>query len=65
MCDLSIIFGPVEEIDPLKLVPTTSTTCMSIVCDLIISGLMERKSFKTEDYGKLHKGGYIGFITNK
>jgi arabinose-5-phosphate isomerase len=52
-------FGPVEEICPLGLTPTTSTTCMSVICDLIVVGLMGRH-FTKKEYSKLHHGGYNG-----
>lgn len=52
-------FGPVEEICPLGLTPTTSTTCMSVICDLIVVGLMPR-NFNKYKYSKLHHGGYNG-----
>jgi arabinose-5-phosphate isomerase len=53
-------FGPVEEICPLGLTPTTSTTCMSVISDLIVVGLMESKKFTRERYSKLHHSGYLG-----
>jgi len=59
LCDYSIIYGPVDEICPLGLTPTTSTTCMSIICDLIVVGLMEKIEFTKEDYSKRHHGGYL------
>lgn len=57
---LVLEFGPVEEICPLGLTPTTSTTCMSVICDLIVVGLMNKNNFKKEDYAKRHHGGYLG-----
>ncbi len=53
-------FGPVEEICPLGLTPTTSTTCMSVISDLIVVGLMDIKKFTKKKYSKLHHGGYLG-----
>ena len=53
-------FGPVEEICPLGLTPTTSTTCMSVICDLIVVGLMRIKDFTKNEYSKRHHGGYLG-----
>lgn len=60
MCDYSVIYGPVEEICPLGLTPTTSTTCMGVICDLIVVGLMKRKKFSRLEYSKRHHGGYLG-----
>ena len=58
-CGDFLEFGPVEEICPLGLTPTTSTTCMSVICDLIVVGLMP-KNFNKYKYSKLHHGGYNG-----
>ena len=59
MSNHTIIYGPVEEICPLELTPTTSTTCMGVICDLIVVGLMELNKFTKENYSKLHHGGYL------
>ena len=59
-CADYIEFGKVEEICPLGLTPTTSTTCMSVISDLIVVGLMYHKKFTKEKYSKLHHGGYLG-----
>jgi arabinose-5-phosphate isomerase len=58
-------FGPVEEICPLGLTPTTSTTCMSVISDLIVVGLMSTKNFTKKKYSKLHHGGYLGEKSKK
>ena len=54
-----IEFGEVEEICPLGLTPTTSTTCMSVICDLMVVGIMANKEFTKEEYAKFHHGGYL------
>jgi len=59
-CADYIEFGKVEEICPLGLTPTTSTTCMSVICDLIVVGLMKHKNFTKLEYSKRHHGGYLG-----
>jgi arabinose-5-phosphate isomerase len=59
-CADYIEFGPVEEICPMGLTPTTSTTCMSVISDLIVVGLMEKNNFNKQKYSKLHHGGYLG-----
>jgi arabinose-5-phosphate isomerase len=58
-CADYIEFGEVEEICPLGLTPTTSTTCMSVICDLMVVGLMTSKGFTKEGYSKFHHGGYL------
>jgi arabinose-5-phosphate isomerase len=62
---LVLDFGPVEEICPLGLTPTTSTTCMSVICDLIVVGLMKKNNFTKEEYAKRHHGGYLGEKSKK
>lgn len=59
-CADYIEFGPVEEICPMGLTPTTSTTCMSVISDLIVVGLIKKNNFNKEKYSKLHHGGYLG-----
>jgi len=59
-CADYIEFGEVEEICPLGLTPTTSTTCMSVIADLMVVGIMTSKEFTKEKYSKLHHGGYLG-----
>lgn len=59
ICHKIIEFGPVEEICPLGLAPTTSTTCMSVISDLVVVGLMKQKQFTKLQYSKLHHGGYL------
>lgn len=59
-CADYIEFGKVDEICPLGLTPTTSTTCMSVICDLIVVGLMKHNNFTKLEYSKLHHAGYLG-----
>ena len=65
VCDYYLNFGKVEEICPLGLTPTTSTTCMSVISDLIVVGLMNKKKFTKEEYSKRHHGGYLGELSRK
>jgi arabinose-5-phosphate isomerase len=62
---ISINFGEVKEICPLGITPTTSITCTSLICDLIISGIVYKKDLTKEKYLKIHPGGKIGEILNK
>lgn len=64
-CADYIEFGKVEEICPLGLTPTTSTTCMSIISDLLVVGLMEKRSYTKQKYSKVHHGGYLGEKSKK
>ena len=59
-CPDFLEFGETEEICPLGLTPTTSTTCMSVICDLIVVGLMKHNNFTKLEYSKYHHAGYLG-----
>ena len=52
--------GGQPEICPLGLTPTTSTTVMSVVGDLLICLQVKRNKFTTADYAVRHHGGYLG-----
>ena len=52
--------GNPKEICPLGLTPTTSTTVMTVVGDLLVIGMMNRIKFTKEDYAKRHHSGYLG-----
>lgn len=52
--------GDPKEICPLGLTPTTSTTVMTVVGDILIVLLMEKIGFTREEYAKRHHSGYLG-----
>ncbi|TVR38114.1 MAG: SIS domain-containing protein [Cryomorphaceae bacterium] len=52
--------GDPQEICPLGLTPTTSTTVMTVVGDILIVLLMEKIGFTREEYAKRHHSGYLG-----
>jgi arabinose-5-phosphate isomerase len=64
-CSDYIEFGKVEEICPMGLTPTTSTTCMSVISDLLVVGLMEKRGYNKKKYSKVHHGGYLGEESKK
>lgn len=57
--DAIIQTGYPEEICPLKLSPTTSTTVMTVIGDILVVLLMEKIGFNKKDYAKRHHGGYL------
>lgn len=59
-CDVVLHTGNPREICPLGLTPTTSTTVMTIVGDLLVVLLMEKIQFSKEDYALRHHSGYLG-----
>ena len=52
--------GSPKEVCPLGLTPTTSTTVMKAIGDLLVVGVMERINYGYADYAKRHHGGYLG-----
>lgn len=52
--------GGYPEICPLGLTPTTSTTLMTIIGDILVVTLMEKIGFTKEEYAKRHHSGYLG-----
>ena len=52
--------GAPKEVCSLGLTPTTSTTVMTVIGDLLVVGTMKRINFGYPDYAKRHHGGYLG-----
>lgn len=60
LADIAISTGEPDEICPLGLTPTTSTTVMTVIGDILVVMLMKKIGFTTEDYAKRHHSGYLG-----
>ena len=58
--DICIYTGNPAEVCALGLSPTTSTTVMSVIGDALVTLMMKRIGFSSEDYAKRHHGGYLG-----
>lgn len=58
--DITIYTGKVDEVCPLGLTPTTSTTVMTVIGDVLVVSVMEQIGFTCSDYAKRHHGGYLG-----
>jgi arabinose-5-phosphate isomerase len=58
--DVFIFTGNPQEVCPLGLSPTTSTTVMTVIGDALVVSLMEKIGFTSEDYARRHHGGYLG-----
>jgi arabinose-5-phosphate isomerase len=52
--------GNPKEVCPLGLTPTTSTTVMTVIGDMLVVSVMSRINFDNTDYAKRHHGGYLG-----
>jgi arabinose-5-phosphate isomerase len=58
--DAFIFTGNPQEVCPLGLTPTTSTTIMTVIGDALVVSMMNKIGFTAEDYAKRHHGGYLG-----
>ena len=58
--DCYILTGAPGEVCPMGLTPTTSTTVMTVIGDVLVVLLMEKIGFNAIDYAKRHHGGYLG-----
>lgn len=58
--DIALCYGKVEEVGPLKLAPTTSTTVMLALGDALAMTLMEAKGFSPVEFARFHPGGNLG-----
>lgn len=58
--DVTLLTGGSSELDKFQLVPTTSTTLMTIIGDILVVELMDKINFTKEHYQLLHHSGYIG-----
>lgn len=57
---VTLLTGDPAEVCPLGLSPTTSTTAMTVIGDVLIVLTMEKIGFSNEEYAKRHHGGYLG-----
>ena len=58
--DVVLSTGNPREVCPLGLTPTTSTTIMTVLGDLLVVSVMQRIGFTYHDYSLRHHGGYLG-----
>jgi arabinose-5-phosphate isomerase len=58
--DAFINTGNPDEVCPLGLSPTTSTTVMTVIGDALVVSMMNKIGFTADDYAKRHHGGYLG-----
>lgn len=52
--------GNPKEVCILGLTPTTSTTTMTVIGDILVVLMMKKIGFSSEEYAKRHHGGYLG-----
>ncbi len=63
--NVCISTGNPKEVCTLGLTPTTSTTTMTVIGDVLVVLLMKKINFTNTDYAKRHHGGYLGHKSRK
>jgi len=58
--DVVLHTGNPPEVCPLGLTPTTSTTVMTVMGDILVVLMMKKIGFTSKAYAKRHHGGYLG-----
>ena len=58
--DICLCTGNPKEVCALGMTPTTSTTVMTVIGDILVVETMKRTGFTIQDYSKRHHGGYLG-----
>jgi arabinose-5-phosphate isomerase len=58
--DVAMVLGPLDEVCPLGLAPSTSTTAMIVVGDALAFVLSRMRDFSREDFARLHPAGSLG-----
>lgn len=60
IAEVCIFTGNPKEVCALGLTPTTSTTTMTVIGDVLVVLEMKKIGFSNADYAKRHHGGYLG-----
>lgn len=60
LADATLFTGGAPEVCPLGLTPTTSTTMMTVIGDVLVVNVMRAAGFTRHDYALRHHGGYLG-----
>ncbi len=60
MADMTLYTGGSPEVCPLGLTPTTSTTMMTVIGDVLVVNVMRKTAFTKAQYALRHHGGYLG-----
>jgi arabinose-5-phosphate isomerase len=58
--DVAIVYGPLEEVCPLGLAPSASTTAMIALGDALAFVLSQERSFSHDDFARFHPAGSLG-----
>ena len=60
LCDEHLALGDLDEVCPLSLAPTTSTTLTLAIGDALALAVARRRSFDETDFHQRHPGGSLG-----
>ena len=63
--DVCLFTGAPDEVCPLGLTPTTSTTLMTVIGDILVVGTMKATGFDSSQYALRHHGGYLGQLSRE
>jgi arabinose-5-phosphate isomerase len=58
--DVALVYGPLEEVCPLGLAPSASTTAMLALGDALAFVLSRQRDFSQEDFARYHPAGSLG-----
>lgn len=58
--DVALVYGPLDEVCPLGLAPSASTTAMLALGDALAFVLSRERSFTHEDFARFHPAGSLG-----
>src|SRR5206468_8505181 len=58
--DVALVYGPIEEVCPLGLAPSTSTTAMIALGDALAFVLSRQRQFTPEEFARFHPAGSLG-----
>ncbi len=58
--DICLHTGNPREVCPLGMTPTTSTTTMTVMGDILVVETMRKTGFTIHEYSLRHHGGYLG-----
>ena len=63
--DVCLCTGNPKEVCALGMSPTTSTTVMTVIGDILVVETMKQTGFTIAEYSKRHHGGYLGEKSRK
>jgi arabinose-5-phosphate isomerase len=58
--DVALVYGPIEEVCPLGLAPSASTTAMISLGDALAFVLSRSRNFTKDDFARYHPAGSLG-----